>query len=123
MKKYLLITLGLLSLVVGIIGIAIPVLPTAPFVILAAFLFSKSSPELYQWILRTKYLGALVKDWNENGVIRPRAKILCTILIMISVVSSFISIDLELWQQVTILLVVGAVLSFVLTRPSHPKVQ
>ncbi len=117
-KKNALIILGFISLLLGIIGAFLPVLPTTPFAILAAYLFSKSSPKLHRWILGLKYIGPLVADWESNKVIRPKAKIMCTLLITLVIGSSIIFGGMH-WGLKVMLAVIGlCVLSFVLTRAS-----
>ena len=58
--KALYILLGTVSLILGIIGIFLPLLPTTPFLLLTAALYMRSSPRLYDWLLRQKYLGAKI---------------------------------------------------------------
>ncbi len=120
-KKPILILLGFLSLILGIIGAFLPIMPTTPFAILAAYFFSKSSPRLHKLILDFKYIGPLVRDWEENRVIRAKAKVLCTILILTMMTGSLVFGDVH-WVVKTILILIGtSVLTFVLTRPSTPK--
>lgn len=67
---------GWLSLAIGVIGIAVPLLPTVPFLLLAAYCFEKGSPELHDWIISHPTFGSPIRDWREHGVIGWRAKIL-----------------------------------------------
>ena len=67
---------GLLALVLGGIGVVLPLLPTTPFVILAAFCFSKSSPRLRNWLLTHGIFGPLIQDWEATGAIAPRFKVI-----------------------------------------------
>lgn len=120
-QRTLFIILGSISLLLGVIGILLPLLPTTPFAILAAYLFSKSSPKLHSWLLNLKYIGPLVKDWEENGVIGKRAKVLCTILIIVLFGSSIFWGDLHIGLNVMLVAIGIGVLSFVLTRPSNPN--
>lgn len=65
MKKLFFVTLGCISLALGVIGIVLPILPTVPFFLLTAFCFAKSSERLHSWFLRTtmykKYIGSYMK--------------------------------------------------------------
>jgi uncharacterized protein len=65
---------GLLALAIGGLGVILPLLPTTPLVILAAFCFSKSSPRLRRWLLSHRIFGPLIRDWEATGAIAPRYK-------------------------------------------------
>jgi len=68
-KKYLYLLLGWLSLITGIIGIYLPLLPTTPLVLLAAWCFSKSSKRFHSWLINHKFFGPIVRDWqSEDGI-------------------------------------------------------
>ena len=73
--KALYILFGTLSLILGIIGIFLPLLPTTPFLLLTAALYVRSSPRLYNWLLHQKYLGNYIRNFRENKAIPLRAKI------------------------------------------------
>lgn len=65
MKKLFFVTIGCISLVLGAVGIVLPILPTVPFFLLTAFCFAKSSERLHSWFLGTtmykKYIGSYMK--------------------------------------------------------------
>lgn len=71
--------LGLLSLAFGAIGVVLPLLPTTPFVILAAFAFSKSSPRLRNWLLEHRIFGTMIRDWEATGAIATRYKVMACV--------------------------------------------
>ena len=66
---------GVLSVALGVIGIFLPVLPTTPLMILAAFCFSKSSPRFESKLLTHKTFGPVIAEWRENGAIAGRIKV------------------------------------------------
>lgn len=109
--------LGLLCVALGVVGAFLPLLPTVPFLILAAFLFAQSSPRLHNWILSHRTFGPLIDDWTRSGAIRPRAKRLATL--SIAVVFG-LSLVLGVGQNILIIqaVVLGAVLIFIWSRPS-----
>lgn len=82
LKRAVLIFCGLLSLGVGIIGIVVPLLPTTPFLLLAAACFARSSDRFHSWLLHHPRLGPPIRDWQERGVIRTGAKLLATVMIV-----------------------------------------
>ena len=69
------IVLGSLSLALGAAGIVLPLLPTTPFILVAAFAFARSSPRLHAWLVRHKVFGPLIENWQRYGAISRRAKI------------------------------------------------
>lgn len=69
------LALGLLFTAAGLIGAVLPLLPTTPFLILAAACFARSSPKLEARILNDPRFGSLVREWRARGAIPPRAKL------------------------------------------------
>ncbi len=111
------LTLGLLSLGLGVIGVFLPVLPTTPFILLAAFAFSRSSKRLHAWLMNHRYYGPLISNWQRHGVIRPRVKWTAALLILALAGSSILLLDAPAWAKALLALVCGCVLCFILTRP------
>ena len=66
MKKQLFIALGLLAVGLGALGVVVPGLPTTPFLLLASWLFYRSSPRLQQWLLRS-WLGKYIRGYQRRG--------------------------------------------------------
>lgn len=80
MKRPIFISLGFLSLGLGIIGIVLPGLPTTPLVLLSAYFFSKSSPKFHQWLLDNKLFGKYIKDYQANPSISLKTKIISQLM-------------------------------------------
>jgi uncharacterized membrane protein YbaN (DUF454 family) len=110
--------LAWISFVVGIIGAFLPILPTTPFLILSAFLFSKSSPRFHKWIMELPIAGEGIRDWQNNRVIKPRAKILCTLMIFVSLVIIVMNQKILLPVRIIVPIILISVWSFVITRRS-----
>ena len=121
MKKLAMFSLAWISLALGVLGIFLPLLPTTPFILVAAYGFSKSSERFHQWLLNHKVFGRLVRDWESSGVIRLNAKILATVSIVVMLSISFYFVQLSIMPIVMILLSVTCVMIFIWTRPSMPK--
>ena len=83
-KQYLLISLGWLTVLLGAIGIVLPLLPTTPFLILALACFSQSSPRFHKMLLNNKWLGPPLQEWEKTHTIRRHIKYRVIILIIIS---------------------------------------
>ncbi len=79
-RKSIYFVVGWLAVGFAVVGIALPLLPTTPFAIVAAFCFSKSSPRFHQMLLDNKYLGTTLSLWEEQGSISIKAKITSTIM-------------------------------------------
>lgn len=95
--KYLLIILGSISLVLGVIGIFLPLLPTTPLLLLSAALYVRSSEKMYQWLIHHKYLGTYIRNFREHRAIPLRAKIISVSMVWISLIYCSITISENLW--------------------------
>lgn len=110
-----------ISLGLGVLGIFLPILPTTPFAILSGYLFSKSSPKLHQWLLQRPILGELIIQWEKHGVIKIKAKVMSTALIIPLFSYTIFFVDV-VWPIKLIVSLIGvAVLSFIWSRPSRPQ--
>ncbi len=86
--RLLWLTLGILATGLGLAGVVLPVLPTTPFMIVAAACFFRSSPRLYTWVLTRPAIGPLVAEWRATRTVPRRAKRFAIALIALSVGSS-----------------------------------
>jgi uncharacterized membrane protein YbaN (DUF454 family) len=75
--------IGCFFVVLGGIGIVLPLLPTTPFILLAAGCFAKSSPRCHQWLVNSRLFGPVIVDWQQNQCISKKTKIIavCSILL------------------------------------------
>ena len=112
------LVLGLLCIGLGLVGVVLPLLPTVPFMLLAAFCFARSSERLHHWLLTHPQFGPAITDWRERGAVSLRAKKLATVSI-----TAVFALSLVLGLRPVILLIQASVLSCVLiflwTRPSY----
>ena len=120
--KYIWITIGFTALALGAIGAILPLLPTTPFILLAAFAFGKSSERLRNMLTNHPIFGPMIVDWETHGAIAMRYKILAA-LVMFAVF--LISIISQLPTHI-ILIQLGCYilgLSYIFTRPSSKKAK
>lgn len=89
LKNYLLIGLGSVLLVLGGIGIAIPVLPTTPFVLLASACFAGSSPRLYNWLSQSRYFGEFIRNYKSGTGVTKNTKIRALVFLYATLGLSF----------------------------------
>lgn len=115
--RFIYASFGLFCVVLAVIGIILPLLPTVPFLLLAAFFFANSSERLHSWITEHRVFGPMITDWHQNGSIRPAAKKAATLSI-----AAVFGLSLLLNAPVHVLgiqaLVLSAVLVFIWSRPS-----
>lgn len=115
--RFLYAGLGLLCVAIAVIGVVLPLLPTVPFLLLAAFFFANSSERLHTWILAHSLFGPMIHDWNEHRAIRASAKKAATL----SIAAVFL-LSLALGAPSHILIIQSVVLScvliFIWTRPN-----
>ena len=89
MVRPLYFTVGLLSVMLGVIGIALPLMPTVPFLVLAAFCFARSNPRLEARLLDHPHYGPHIRLWRERGAISRTGKWAATIAFAASIIFSF----------------------------------
>ncbi len=94
--RYFLVVLGMVALLLGVIGIFLPILPTTPFLLLSAALFFRSSPRLYAWLLHHPQLGTYIKNFREHRAIPLRVKIISVSLLWITLLNCAIFVA-ESW--------------------------
>ncbi len=120
-KKIFFLAIGWVCFALGAVAIIVPVLPTTPFMILAAACFSKGSERLHKWLLSLPHVGDKVHDWEEHGVVRKRTKIFASLMILVSFTGTIIM----MWENKVVVGAMAAtgaaVLIFINTRPSRPR--
>lgn len=115
LKRWALAAAGVISLLLAILGMVLPGLPTTPFVLLAATCFARASPRLHAWLLGHRFLGPLVHDWEAHRSLPLRIKLISTCLMAVMV-------GLSAWQFMgkpwlaALVLVLGAVGAWVVWR-------
>ena len=111
--------LGLSALALGALGTVLPLLPTTPFMLLAAFAFARSSQRLHDWLLGHRVFGPLIQDWRAHGAIGRRAKILGLISIAAVLLLS-VAMNTPPWILGIQVVVLGLSATFIASRPSPP---
>lgn len=111
------ISAGALALGLGALGAILPVLPTTPFVILAAFCFAKSSPVLSQTLENHRVFGPIIENWRHSGAIAPRYKIISIVMM-----SGALLLSVLMGFSVTVISIqagcIALAATYILSRPS-----
>ena len=113
------IIIGCVAVVLGVIGIFLPLLPTTPFLLVAAWAFAKSSPRLESWLVTHPRLGPPLRDWRERGAIPARAKLVAVGAMAVSLVYILLVPSIPAYGQIGAALVLACCATFILTRPSN----
>jgi uncharacterized membrane protein YbaN (DUF454 family) len=107
---------GLISVAIGVVGLILPLLPTTPFLLVAAFAFARSSSRLNNWLREHRSFGPSITNWHRDGSIDRRAKRIAIIVILMTPVITWL-FGAPLWIIACQLVVLSAAAAFILTRP------
>jgi len=81
LRRWLLIIAGIISVAVGVVGIFVPLLPTTPFLLLAAACFLRSSERLHRWLTTHRWLGPFLRNYQEHRAITNRARVVVLLVL------------------------------------------
>lgn len=116
MRRHLWLLVGWLFVALGVIGAVLPVMPTVPFLLVAAWAFARSSPALQRRIQQHPTYGPPVRAWQERGAVGRVAKIWAITAMTCGVVLSW-WLAMPLWVVITQAGVCASVAIFLITRP------
>ncbi|WP_141732147.1 YbaN family protein [Oligoflexus tunisiensis] len=121
--RYAMVSLAMLFLVLGFIGVFIPIMPTMPFVLLAAVCFARSSPRFYNWLMNHQWFGPSLRDWKTTGGIRRKVKILAITVLVISMTPTIVFIIPIMGVKILLAVIGLLVAAFIATRPDPDAVR
>ena len=119
--KVICIILGYVALGLGVAGIILPLLPTTPFLLLAAALFFKGSPQLYEWLLNQKHLGPYIRNFREHKAIPLRAKIISLLLMWGTMLYCIFFLIPLVWVKILLFLIAAGVTYHILSFKTLKK--
>ena len=114
--------LGLFFVALAVLGAALPVLPTTPFLILAASCFAKSSPRLHKKLLDNRVFGPLIRDWQNHRSIPRKGKVISVISIVLAVSWSCYILD-NIYLKLMVVALVSWPLYFIISLPLTEKLE
>ena len=120
-KRVLYYIAGTITLILGIIGIFFPVLPTTPFLLLSAACYARSSEKAYNWLMNNRIFGQYLRNYKEGKGMPLKIKLFTISMLWITIIISILFIGI-LWVQILLLVIAFAVTThIVLIRPKPNK--
>ena len=120
-KQYLFIGLGSLCVGLAAIGLFLPVLPTTPFILLAAFFFTHSSDRLYRWLVGHPYFGKYLLSYLKFKAVDPRVKKQALIILWVGLIASGFLLQSS-WLRIGLLVIgIGVTLHISSLKPLTPE--
>ena len=117
-QRLLWLAAGVVSLVTGIVGIFLPLLPTTPFVLLAGYCVARSSTRCERWLLTHPRFGPIIADWRANRAVPLRAKQFAVVMMALSSASAWWLLPPKVgWVPTVVCLLVG---TWLLRLPTAP---
>ncbi|ASN86614.1 DUF454 family protein [Pectobacterium versatile] len=116
MYRVLLMILGWVSVVLATLGVVLPLLPTTPFLLLAAWCFARSSPRFHNWLLYRSWFGSYLRHWQQHRALPPGAKWKAVTMILLTFALSLWLVKL-VWVRILLLVILAILLTFMLRLP------
>jgi uncharacterized membrane protein YbaN (DUF454 family) len=120
--RYLLLAFAVLCLVIGVIALFIPGLPTTVFILMAGWAAARSSPRFHDWLENHRLFGPTLRDWRKHGAVSRRAKIMATVMMTASAVILFLTLP-QMWIAELITGMMAFVLMWLWQRPEPPATR
>ena len=115
LKKAIMVSLGTLFLLLGLIGIILPVLPTTPFLILATACYLRGSERMYKWMMNNRYFGELIRNYTERRGIKPRQKAIALFTLWIFISLTIVFFVQQLLLRLILIIIATAVSAHILS--------
>lgn len=113
--RKLLIAAGSFFVVIGLIGIFLPVLPTTPFLLLAAWCYARSSERFYNWLITNKWFGNYIKNYQEGKGIPLKIKIFAILFLWITILISVYFFVTNVYVRIILIVIASVVTVHILT--------
>ncbi len=114
LRKWLLISTGMLCVGLGAVGIVLPLLPTTPFLLLAAACFVRSSDRLYHWLTSHRVFGSYIRNYREHHGMTARARVLTLVVLWAGVGYAVVGVARSLPLRLVLLVIAVSVTVYLL---------
>lgn len=114
--RLLLLLSGWIAVVLATLGVVLPLLPTTPFLLLAAWCFSRSSPRFHHWLLYRSWFGGYIRHWQEHKGLPRKAKRRAVMVILVTFAVSLWLVKL-IYIRLLLLVILACLLIFMLRLP------
>lgn len=121
--RWLLISAGLFCTGLGVIGIFVPLLPTTPFLLLAAACFARSSERFHRWLIEHNHLGPMVRGYLDGSGIPLRAKQTAITLVWLTLPPSALLLVPQIWAKILLLLLALAITWYIWSQPTRVELR
>jgi len=119
-KRAILLFLGILALILGFIGVFVPLLPTTPFLLIASYCFVRSSNRFNSWLLDNSILGPFFRDYVEKRAIKRKIKWITLLVLWTTILTSVFLIKSLLWVKILLIVIaIGVTIHIVSLRNSN----
>ena len=120
--RWVLLALGWLFVGLGVVGAVLPILPTTPFLLLAAACFARSSERFYLWLLDNRIFGPLIRDWRAHRAMPRNAKRVAIGAIVVFIGSSTVFFLVDPWARAAMVATGVTLVIFLLRIPNREDV-
>lgn len=120
MARLVALILAYFFLVLAIVGMFLPGLPTVPFLLLTAWFAAKGSERLHSWLYAHPHLGKLLIDWEQQGAVSRTSKVIAVLMLITSWVVMYLRLD-NVWGLAGIAVLFIAVATYLVSRPEPNK--
>ena len=121
-KRIIFISLGFFFIVLGALGVFLPILPTTPFILISAALFVRSSDKFYRWLLSNRIFGKYIKNYRQGKGIPLRIKVFAITLLWVTIsLSAFLAVEIIYVRIILLLIAIGVTVHIISIRPISKK--
>ncbi|NTU75609.1 MAG: DUF454 domain-containing protein [Anaerolineaceae bacterium] len=119
--KSILIIIGTVFMLLGIIGIFLPILPTTPFLLLAAFFYARSSQRFYDWLLNNRWFGTYIRSYREGRGVSLQHKLLALSMLWITIGYATLFVSTLWWVKIILIgIAVGVTIHLIKIKTFKP---